>query len=60
MLFLGTKDIVVGDHEIAAGNAQSFPNVQVELHDSGHLIGVEHAETVDQQMAHFLVYCREN
>lgn len=54
LLFLGTEDNVVGDHEKAVENAQSFPDVQVELLDSGHLIGVEHADTVNQRMADFL------
>jgi pimeloyl-ACP methyl ester carboxylesterase len=55
LLFLGTKDNVIGDHQEAVENAQSFPDVQVELLESGHLIGVEHADTVNQQMADFLV-----
>ena len=54
LLFLGTKDNVIGDHQEAVENAQSFPDVQVELLESGHLIGVEHADTVNQQMADFL------
>jgi hypothetical protein len=36
-------------------NAQSFPDVQVELLESGHLIGVQHADFVNQRMADFLV-----
>jgi len=55
LLFLGTKDNVVGDHQKAAENAQSFPNIQTEVLESGHLIGVEHAKTVDRSIAEFLV-----
>jgi pimeloyl-ACP methyl ester carboxylesterase len=55
LLFLGTKDNVVGDYEKAVDNAQRFPNVQIEVLDSGHLIGVEYADTVNKRMAEFLV-----
>lgn len=54
LLFLGTKDNVVGDHEKAVENAQSFPDFQVELLESGHLIGVEHADFVNQRITDFL------
>ena len=54
LLFLGTKDNVVGDHQKAAANAQRFPNIQIEVLESGHLIGVEHAETVNNRMSEFL------
>ena len=49
------KDNVVGDHEKAVQNAQHFPEIQIEVLDSGHLIGVEYADTVNKRMAEFLV-----
>ncbi len=54
LLFLGSRDNVVGDHEKAAANAQQFPNIQIEVLDSGHLIGVEHADTVNKRINEFL------
>jgi pimeloyl-ACP methyl ester carboxylesterase len=55
LLFLGTKDNVVGGHEKAIENAQYLPDVQIEVLESGHLIGVEHAETINNKIAEFLV-----
>jgi pimeloyl-ACP methyl ester carboxylesterase len=55
LLFLGTKDNVVGDHKKAVENAQQFPDIQIEVLDSGHLIGVEHADTANRRMVEFLV-----
>jgi len=55
LLFLGTKDNVVGNNEKAVENAQYFPDVQIEVLESGHLIGVEHAKTVNRSIAEFLV-----
>ena len=54
LVLLGKKDNVVGDLEKAAANAQHFPDIQIEVLDSGHLIGVEHADTVNKRINEFL------
>ncbi|MGQ8336805.1 alpha/beta fold hydrolase [Sunxiuqinia sp. A32] len=54
LLFLGTKDPIVGDAEIAKQTARDYPNIQIEILKSGHLISVEHAETINEKVSKFL------
>jgi pimeloyl-ACP methyl ester carboxylesterase len=54
LLFLGTKDPLVGDAEIASELASDYSNITIEVLKSGHLIAVEHAETVNQALSTFL------
>jgi pimeloyl-ACP methyl ester carboxylesterase len=54
LVFLGSRDNVVGDHEKARENAQNFPDVEIAVLESGHLIGVEHAVTVNKRILEFL------
>ena len=54
LLFLGTKDDIVGDAEMAKQTAQEYPNIQTEILESGHLIAVEHANYVNIKIADFL------
>ena len=54
LLFLGTKDPIVGDPDLAAKAANDFPNIQIEIVESGHLIGVEKKEIVNEKLSHFL------
>ena len=54
LLFLGTKDAIVGDAKIAKKTAEKYPNIQIEILESGHLIAVEHAVYVNRKMAEFL------
>ena len=54
LLFLGTEDGIVGDAEQARITASEFPNIQIEVLESGHLIAVEHAAYVNDQIKHFL------
>lgn len=54
LLFLGTKDAIVGDAEIARQTALDYPNIQIEILDSGHLISVEKADFVNATITEFL------
>ena len=54
LLFLGTRDALVGDAEIARNTASDYPNIQIEILESGHMIAIEHAETVNRELAAFL------
>ncbi len=54
LLFLGTKDRIVGDVEIAKKAGEEYPNIQIEIRESGHLIAVEHRDFVNQKIAEFL------
>ncbi len=55
LLFLGTKDKIVGDADFAEKTAGDFPNIQIEVLESGHLIAVEHAGYVNQIVNEFLM-----
>jgi pimeloyl-ACP methyl ester carboxylesterase len=55
LLFLGTKDQIVGDADLAKSQAESYPNVRIEVLESGHLIAVEHADYVNTVIREFLV-----
>ncbi|MBN1183656.1 MAG: alpha/beta hydrolase [Bacteroidales bacterium] len=54
LLFLGSKDKIVGDAKVAKKTAEDYPNIQIEVLDSGHLIAVEHFEKVNQIVSDFL------
>ena len=54
LLFLGTKDAIVGDADIAKQAALDYPNIQIEILDSGHLISVEKADFVNATITEFL------
>jgi len=54
LLILGTKDPIVGDVEFAKQTARDFPNIEIEVLESGHLMGVEKAQMVNAAIRHFL------
>lgn len=54
LLFLGTKDPIVGDAEIAKETALDYPNIQIEILESGHLISVEKREIINEKLIQFL------
>lgn len=54
LLFLGTNDPMVGDAELAARAGQEYPNIRIEIMESGHLIAVEKADSVNQIVREFL------
>ncbi|MCB9284621.1 MAG: alpha/beta hydrolase [Lewinellaceae bacterium] len=53
LLFLGTKDPIVGDAAFAKETAGDFPTIQIEVLESGHLVGVEKASYVNAVVASF-------
>jgi pimeloyl-ACP methyl ester carboxylesterase len=55
LLFLGTKDQIVGDVDVAKSQAQSYPNIRIEVLESGHMIAIEHADYVNSVVKEFLV-----
>jgi len=54
LLFLGTKDAIVGDAELAEQTAEDYPDIQIEILESGHIIAVEHANYVNRKIVDFL------
>lgn len=54
LLILGDSDNLVGDPGRAAKRAAAFPNIDVEVVRSAHLVNVEQAERVNQKMIEFL------
>jgi pimeloyl-ACP methyl ester carboxylesterase len=53
LLVIGSRDALTGDPEAVKELALNTPNIQIEVLDSGHLIGVEHAESVNELMMAF-------
>jgi pimeloyl-ACP methyl ester carboxylesterase len=54
LLVLGDADKLVGDPSRAAGRAGSFPDIRIDIVHSGHLVGVERADVVNQSIVEFL------
>ncbi len=54
LLFLGTEDPIVGDAETARNKALDYPNIQIEVLESGHLVAVEHWEFINNKIVSFL------
>lgn len=54
LLFLGSKDKIVGDVHKAKSMAEDYPDVKIKILDSGHLIAVEHSECVNKEIKKFL------
>lgn len=54
LLILGSRDNLVGDPENARRHVQDAPNIQVEVLDTGHLLGVENATEVNDLILSFL------
>lgn len=53
LVFLGTKDKVIGDAEKAKTLAENIPDARVEIVESGHLIGAEVPDIVNPAMLEF-------
>jgi pimeloyl-ACP methyl ester carboxylesterase len=53
-LFLGTSDPIVGDAEMARRAAEMYPDIQIEVLESGHLISVEHRDYINKKITEFL------
>ncbi|MCB0475225.1 MAG: alpha/beta hydrolase [Flavobacteriaceae bacterium] len=54
LLFLGTSDPIVGPDATAKKIAEVYPNIKIEILESGHLIGVERRNVVNKSIAAFL------
>ncbi len=54
LVILGDRDNLVGDAAEARKAAEEIPNVDVDLVESGHLIGVEKASYVNERIAKFM------
>lgn len=54
LLFLGTNDRIVGDVETARTTAEEYPDIRIEVLESGHLIATEHAAYVNSVVSEFL------
>lgn len=54
LLILGDADNLVGDPHQATRRAAAFPNIEVEVVRSAHLVNVEQAERVNERMIEFL------
>jgi pimeloyl-ACP methyl ester carboxylesterase len=53
LLVLGEKDNLVGNPEAARALVQDIPDIQVEVLDTGHLIGAEQPEQVNKLILQF-------
>lgn len=54
LLFLGSHDRIVGEAETAKKAADDYPDIRIEILESGHLIAVECAEKVNKIVSEFL------
>ena len=59
LLFLGTEDQIVGAVDDAREMANQFPNIRIEVLESGHLVAVEQKELVNSVVQEFLSLGRE-
>lgn len=55
LLVIGTRDALTGDPETVKELALNTPDIQIEVLDSGHLIGVEQAERSNELMMDFFM-----
>jgi pimeloyl-ACP methyl ester carboxylesterase len=53
LLVLGEKDALTGAPATVRPLAEHVPDIQIEVLDTGHLIGVEEAETVNDLLVAF-------
>jgi pimeloyl-ACP methyl ester carboxylesterase len=53
LLILGEKDNLVGDPEIARAKVQDIPDIRVEVLGTGHLIGAEQPQRVNELIIEF-------
>jgi pimeloyl-ACP methyl ester carboxylesterase len=53
LLILGERDNLVGDPEIARAKVQDIPDIRVEVLDTGHLIGAEQPQRVNELIIEF-------
>ncbi len=54
LLFLGTQDPLVGEVEFAKKQAEEYPNIDIVVFKSGHIIAVEKRDSVNAKIDYFL------
>jgi pimeloyl-ACP methyl ester carboxylesterase len=54
LLILGDHDNLVGDPDRAAKRAAAFPDIEIDVVKSAHLVNVEQADLVNRRMIEFL------
>jgi pimeloyl-ACP methyl ester carboxylesterase len=54
LLVLGTNDPIVGDAEYAKATGEEYPDIRIEILESGHLIAVEKSQRVNEMVSEFL------
>ena len=54
LLFLGSKDNIVGNAAVAESAAGDYPNIEIKILESGHLIQIEKQEDVNVLTFEFL------
>lgn len=54
LAYFGTKDGVIGDAMAAESLAENIPNVTIKIVESGHVIGAELSNLVNQEILEFL------
>jgi pimeloyl-ACP methyl ester carboxylesterase len=54
LLFLGSEDKIVGNASTANTTAEDYPDIQIEILSSGHLIAIEKSDTVNKLLRLFL------
>ena len=53
LLVIGSRDALTGDPQKVIDLANNAPNIRIEVLDSGHLLGVEKAETVNPMIMEY-------
>jgi pimeloyl-ACP methyl ester carboxylesterase len=54
LLFLGTKDNVMGSYKKAEKRGRNIPNIEVEVLDTAHVPGIEQPQVVNPRIIEFL------
>lgn len=54
LAYFGTKDGVIGSADAAEALAQSIPDVDIRIVESGHVIGAELSDQVNEEILNFL------
>lgn len=53
LLIIGSRDSLTGDPAAVRELAEHVPDIDIQVLDSGHLIGIEHADTVNELIPAF-------
>lgn len=53
LLVIGSRDSLTGDPAAVRALTEHVPDIDIQVLDSGHLIGIEHADTVNELIPTF-------